>query len=151
MIQELLLVKDAVINTIKDTNYWLKHEDSLKNRLIVECRVNLALIDMALWNDVSNNFKHYLIVQLQTEALELASEFSSENVFKFIEKKIFIDEKSQTKGRTFSIIISKIKALKVIANIPEDLSADNKSRISARINHLKGQILELLKDLEAIK
>jgi hypothetical protein len=148
MIQELLLVKDLVINSIKDTNYWLKHEDSLKNRLLVECRVNLALIDMAMWNDVSNNFKHYLIVQLQTEAMELAIEFSSENVFTFLEKKIFIDEKSRTKGKTFSIIISKIKALKVIANIPEDLSADNKSRINSRVNNLKDQIFELLKDLE---
>jgi hypothetical protein len=80
--------------------------------------------------------------------MEWAIEFSSENVFTFLEKKIFIDEKSQTKGKTFSIIISKIKALKVIANIPEDLSADNKSRINSRINNLKDQIFQLLIDLE---
>ena len=148
MIQDILSVKDSVISTVKDTNYWLKKEDSLKNRLLVECRVNLALIDMAMWTDVSNNFKYYLINQLQTDAIELTIEFSSENVFSFLNKKIFVDEKSKTKGRVFSLIISKIKALKVIANIPEELSADNKARINARINNLKEQIFELLKDLE---
>jgi hypothetical protein len=148
MNEELIFVKDFVINTINDTNYWLKHEDSLKRRVIVECRVNLALLDMAMWKDVTNQFKYYLIGQLQTEAIELAIESSTENIFSTLNDFISSGDRKKDSGYAYSIIISKMKALKVIANIPEELSDDNKSRLNSRIKNLKEHVHSLLVKLE---
>ena len=148
MIQEMLLVKDSVIKTIADANYWLQNVDSLKKRLIVECRLNLALLDMAEWKEVSDEFKYYLIAQLQTEAMELSIEFSSKNILSPLFNIVSSNDRKKESGYVYSIIISKMKALKVIANIPIELSHDNKARLNSRIKNLKEHIFRLLQLLE---
>jgi hypothetical protein len=103
---------------------------------------------MAEWKEVSEEFKYYLIAQLQTDAIELSVECSNKNilspVFDFVSKR----DRKQESGYVYSIIISKMKALKVIANIPVELSNDNKARLNSRIKNLKEHIFRLLQLLE---
>ncbi len=149
---ETLIIKDLVISTVKELNYWSKNQDSLRRRLLVEFRINLALIDMTNWIDISNDFKYYLLKQLQTDAIELAIGFSSNTIFTPIfEYFSFEDENGESSGIIFSQLISKIKALKVIAHIPEELSVNNKALVDIRIKNIKKIILQLLIELEGNK
>jgi hypothetical protein len=150
---EATLLNDLVISTVKELNYWKKHQDSLKRRLLVECRFNLALLDMANWTGVNEEFKYYIFNHLQTDAAELAIEFSSNTIFTPIFKyfKPENDNEDSITGTLFSQLIARIKALKIIANIPKELSENNKALLTVRVNNLKILLQQLLSSLDLDK
>jgi hypothetical protein len=148
---DILFLNDLVISTIKELNYWSKHQDSLKRRLLVECRFNLALLDMANWTGVTEEFKYFIFKHLQTDAAELAIEFSSNTVFTPIFNYFKPDDDDGITGTVFSQLIVRIKALKIIANIPKELSENNRSLLNVRVKNLKILLQELLLSLEQDK
>jgi hypothetical protein len=148
---EATFLNDLVISTVKELNYWRKHQDSLKRRLLVECRFNLALLDMANWTGVNEEFKYYIFNHLQTDAAELAIEFSSNTIFTPIFNYFKPEEDDGITGVVFSQLIARIKALKIIANIPKELSENNKSLLNVRVKNLKILIQQLLSNLDQNK
>ena len=148
---EGIFMKDLVISTVKELNYWKKHQDSLKRRLLVECRFNLALLDMANWTNVNEEFKYYIFNHLQTDAAELAIEFSSNTIFTPIFNYFKPEEDDGITGVVFSQLIARIKALKIIANIPKELSENNRSQLTVRVKNLKVLIQQLLSSLDQDK
>ena len=151
LLEQTIKLNDSVLNSIKEINYWIKHKDSLKRRLLVEIRYNLYLIDTTTWSNISDEFLNYIIIQMQTDAMELAIQFSSKTMFFPLNKMVNISESDELPGHTYSIVLARIKILKVIANIPIELSTDNKAKLGLRLKNLKDLLLKLLNDLEKEK
>jgi len=142
------MLENTILKSIKESNYLIKHKDSLKRRLLALIRFNLYLIDIASWSDISDDFKNHIILQMQTDSMDLAIQFSSKTIFSSLIKKIKLNESDELPGQTCSIILARIKVLKVIANIPSELSADNRSILVVRLRNLKDILSKLLNELE---
>ena len=113
-------------------------------RLKNEINYNLRIIDMINWNEINKKTKKHLSNQLSTNALEeyiylgkpnlvekLLNAYSNKNIVKTEDEK-HIDRESLTGN-----LINRIKTAKIIANIPEDLSENDKSKFTTRINNIQ--------------
>jgi hypothetical protein len=113
-------------------------------RLKNEINYNLRIIDMINWNEINKKTKKHLSNQLSTNALEeyiylgkpnlvekLLNAYSNKNIVKTEDEK-HIDRESLTGN-----LINRIKTAKIIANIPEELSENDKSKFTTRINNIQ--------------
>ena len=61
------------------------------------------------------------------------------------------DNEDSITGTLFSQFIARIKALKIIANIPKELSENNKALLTVRVNNLKILLQQILSSLDQDK
>ncbi len=121
-------------------------------RLKNEINYNLRIIDMINWNEINKKTKKHLSNQLSTNALEefiylgkpnlvekLLNAYSNKNILKTVDEK-HVERESLTGN-----IINRIKTVKVIANLPEELSENDKSNFTTRINNIKIGLNDLKK------
>jgi hypothetical protein len=112
-------------------------------RLKNEINYNLRVIDMINWTEINQETKKYFVNQFSTNALEEYIYLGKPNL---VEKLINTIPKSSTektadenyidKENLIGNIINRIKTVKVIANLPEDLKENDKSRFGKRINNI---------------
>lgn len=112
-------------------------------RLKNEINYNLRIIDMINWNEINKETKRYFTNQFSITALEeyiylgkpnlvekLLNCYSNKNIVKTEDEK-YVDRESLAGN-----IINRIRTIKVIANIPEELSENDKSIFKTRINNI---------------
>jgi len=108
-------------------------------RLKNEINYNLRIIDMINWKNIDKKTKNYLTVQLSTKSLEEYLYLGKPNrVDKILNAKpsIIADEDSVDKESLIGNIINKVKTIHIIANLPEELEDNNKSKFITRINNI---------------
>ena len=112
-------------------------------RLKNEINYNLRILDMINWKNINQETQKHLSKQLSTAALKEYIYLGKPNL---VEKIINAIPKSSTektadenyidKESLIGNIINRIKTVKVIANLPEDLRENDKSRFGTRINNI---------------
>jgi hypothetical protein len=112
-------------------------------RLKNEINYNLRILDMINWKNINQETQKHLSKQLSTAALKEYIYLGKPNL---VEKIINAIPKSSTektadenyidKESLIGNIINRIKTVKVIANLPEDLRDNDKSRFGTRINNI---------------
>jgi hypothetical protein len=112
-------------------------------RLKNEINYNLRIIDMINWNEINKETKRYFANQLSTIALEEYIYLGKPNIVeKLIDAKPNLkiekttDEKSIDKESLIGNIINRIKTIQIIANFPEELKENDKSRFGTRVNNI---------------
>ncbi len=121
-------------------------------RLKNEINYNLRIIDMINWNEINKETKRYFANQFSTTALEeyiylgkpnlvekLINAYSNKNIVKTVDEK-HVERESLTGN-----IINRIKTVKVIANIPEELGENDRSNFTTRIKNIQIGLNDLKK------
>lgn len=122
-------------------------------RLKNEINFNLRIMDMINWKNISKDTKKYLSKQLTTRALEEYIYLGKETS---IEKLLSVnslnpadktpEESPISKESLAGNIINKIKTLKVIIDLPQDLAVvDDKSNFTARLKNISLGLNDLKK------
>lgn len=122
-------------------------------RLKNEINYNLRIIDMINWNNISIETKRHFAKQLTTQALEEYIYLGKPNIIdKLLSNEYFndteksIEEESINKESLIGNVINKIKTLKVIIELPEELAiVDDKSKFSTRLKNISSGINDLKK------
>lgn len=126
-----------------------------KRLFIQECRYNISLLNLTDWKGSNRDFKKYVITNLKTDISTIMLCHHKNDIFKIADmeiKKIFLkDDKSDepNSNNLFTQIINKISLLKVIANIPENLSKYDKSDLDIRIKNLSKSLTTIIKIIDA--
>jgi hypothetical protein len=112
-------------------------------RLKNEINYNLRIIDMINWNNINRETKKYLLKQLCTIALEEYIYLGKPNlVEKLLNAKSNMnaekteDEKSVDTESLIGNIINRIKTVKVIANLPDELIENDRSNFKTRVKNI---------------
>lgn len=112
-------------------------------RLKNEINYNLRIIDMINWNNINRETKKYLSKQFCTIALEEYIYLGKPNlVEKLLNAKSNInaekteDEKSVDTESLIGNVINRIKTVKVIANLPEELIENDRSNFKTRLKNI---------------
>lgn len=112
-------------------------------RLKNEINYNLRIIDMLNWNKINKETKRYFANHLSSKALEEYIYIGKPNlVEKLLHTKSNLkiekteDEKSIDKESLIGNIINRIRTIQVIANFPEELTENDKSKFGTRIKNI---------------
>jgi hypothetical protein len=141
--------------TFIDINTSMKDEQIRKRLFILECRTNLSILAMMDWK-VNNKIKHCLslVPELNCEMSQLLlmhyeNEFINNISMKFIDTsdEDGISTHDEPKNKLIQII-SKIKALQVIAKQADNIEFDNQVKIELRINNLRITLIDILKEIK---
>ncbi|MCF8342519.1 MAG: hypothetical protein K9I82_16195 [Chitinophagaceae bacterium] len=128
-----------------------KNNEVIKRLFIQECKYNLALLSTLDWKGNHKDFSKYIIVNLKSDISSLMLCHFKNDIFNFTKKELTellrISSSSPDEGKDIIIqIVNKILILKVLADIPSDLSIYDKSNFNKRILNLK-KSLNLIIDI----
>lgn len=128
-----------------------KNNEVIKRLFIQECKYNLALLSTLDWKGNHKDFSKYIIVNLKSEISSLMLCHFKNDIFNFTKKELTellrISSSNPDEGKDIIIqIVNKILILKVLADIPSDLSIYDKSNFNKRILNLK-KSLNLIIDI----
>ena len=112
-------------------------------RLKNEINYNFRIIDMINWNNINRETKKYLSKQFSTIALEEYIYLGKPNL---VEKLLNVksnmnaekteDEKYVDTESLIGNVINRIKTVKVIANLPEELIENDRSNFKTRVKNI---------------
>ena len=120
-----------------------KNTEVVKRLFIQECKYNLALLSTLDWKGNHKDFSKYIVTNLRSDISSLMLCHFKNDLFNFTKKEILeiikiTDFNSYTEEKDILMqIVNKILVLKVLANIPENLSIYDKSNFNKRILNLK--------------
>lgn len=139
-----------VVNKLLSKNKSEKGEAllSLKKLFLVECRINLKILDIADNNKIEDSDKFKLLSKLNNEASSALFSYVDYSVLKKYFKKLGIKTDDGLENDILLVsIISKIELLKILSSALETLSQQRIVIIKSRINHLYKQLIEIVSDL----
>lgn len=118
-----------------------KNDEVVKRLFIQECRYNLSLLSLAKWKGADKSFNKYLAQNLKCEVASIMHCKYDNDFFHFTSAQIkkilkFKDPEEKLITDILLQLINKISVLKVIANIPIEMSRYDKSNIDKRISNL---------------
>ena len=140
----------TIVNNLLSGNKSDKEEAllSLKKLFLVECRINLKILDIANNNKIDDSDKFKLLSKLNNEASNALFGFADYSVIKKYFKKLGIKTEEGLENDILLVsIISKIELLKILSSGLETLSQQRIVIIKSRINYLHKQLLEVVNDL----
>ena len=126
--------------------------ERLKKLFILECKYNLGLLDTTRWQGVDDKFKIEICKKLRFEAAKAIYSFTDKGLLSSIYKKVQkFSSEPKNEYRDDSRIVSlinRIDVLTTIADLPESVKPQAKTRYNIRIRNLRTLILEILKELK---
>lgn len=136
-------------NFIKGLLTSMENEEVRKRLFIQECRYNLDLLAILKWKNDTKAMSEYILPKLKTEVAELMlAHFKNDILNRSLDQfnKIFDDNNEEPEPTDLlTLIINKVKMLKVIAEIPGDLQQENKSKLEVRVANLRTVLLNTIK------
>lgn len=126
-----------------------KNNEVIKRLFIQECKYNLALLSTLDWKGNHKDFSKYIIVNLKSDISSLMLCHFKNDIFNFTKKELTellrISSSNPDEGKDIIIqIVNKILILKVLADIPSDLSIYDKSNFNKRILNLKKSLNSII-------
>jgi len=152
---KLIYMYSFLGNGLVDLLNSTKNKELNRRLFIQECRYNLSLLNLTDWKGSSRDFKKYIINNLKTEITTLMLCHHKNDIFQIAENKvnkIFLkDDRGDepNSSNLFTQIINKISLLKVIVNIPENLSKYDKSDLDIRIKNLTKSLTTVIKIIDS--
>lgn len=153
IVTSLLTPIIEVLSNEKSKQEELKRaKQSLVKLLLIECRINIKILDIANHSKVDKPEQFQLLQQLKSDAataLFSFTEYSSmfEDFKALFSKSNHEDESEKHNDLTIVSIISKIELLKILSNNLNKLSDEGVVRIKSRIKNLHTQLSEIIPEL----
>jgi hypothetical protein len=147
-----LSISETVTKIASAIHEGMKDEEHRKRFFILECRHNLGVLNIASWKGNSSEMKYHVLMHLNSEICESLLKHFKNNIFQIgadTVNKLFNDEEEEQKGEKDLLIkiITKIQMIKIIAGIPENLRVFDKANIEKRIETLRDNLINILKEI----
>jgi len=129
----------------KSFEKWKGDHELQRNMLIIDCKCNLALLDILEWKGALEveAFKLEVCEALSTSSLENVMTFGDRHALSFLFE-IFSDNTSAENESRIVSLISAIKTLKQIISLKRKFPDVGNPDIDKRISNIKKKHLEIL-------
>lgn len=123
---------------------------TLKKVFLIECRVNLKILDVAKNDRLEDKEVNKLLTNLDSQAAKAIFSYVDYSIVQSIYNKIIKtkdDEKGIENDISLVSIIGKIELLKILGKDLDGLSEKKVVKIKLRIKNLRKQLLEIVNKL----
>ncbi|WP_439129551.1 hypothetical protein [Polaribacter sp.] len=139
-----------IVNKLLASNKAEKKEAlaSLKKMLLVECRINLKILDVTKNDHIGQEEKYNLLSSLKNEASNALFGYADYSIVKTYLPILELNKDDSLENDLLLVsIISKIELLKILSSDLKKLSEQKVIILKARINNLHEQLTAIVKKL----
>lgn len=148
----LNLIPSLIEKITTETENSKEHKNallSLKKIFLIECRINLKLLDIAKNGRLEKQHVYKLLSNLSCDSSKALYSYTNSDFFDDFFKRVKL-KKGKDDFNNDSVlvsIISKIELLKLLSINFNSLESDKITRINARINNLYAQLKKIVEEL----